>query len=100
MTPTRRSAVRAGENALNQSNDGQSAWWSFSIHWQPMRLGHRLVSDFALADVDAAGERGIFLAGFLDAEVRQHFEVAISHIGQCLRRGARVGAGHVRDAIV
>jgi hypothetical protein len=49
-----------------------------------VRFGHRLVSHFAAFDIDAADERGIFLAGLLDAEIRERFEIAIGHIRQSL----------------
>ena len=45
-------------------------------------------------------KRGLEAAGFGQAVVGEHFDVAIGHVRQRLRGGARVGAGHVGHAIM
>jgi hypothetical protein len=38
---------------------------------QNVRFGDGLIGRVATFDIDASDERGIFLAGFLDAEIRE-----------------------------
>ena len=59
--------------------------------WQSMRFRHGLVGHTAVHDVDAAGKRGLFAAGFFQAEVGEQFNVTVGHVRQCLRGGACVG---------
>ena len=43
--------------------------------------------------IDAADKRGLAFASFLQAEIGEQFDVAISDVSQSLGRGARVGRG-------
>ena len=66
----------------------------------PVRVRDGTMSQVAIHRVDAADERRLAFAGFLQTEIREEFDIAISNVGQGLRGGARIGRGHVRDAVV
>src|SRR5512140_674318 len=51
-------------------------------------------------DVDAPEKSRLDAAGLGEAGIGQHFDVAVSDVGEGLGGGASVGTGHVRHAIV
>ena len=67
---------------------------------QAVRRGHGRTGDLAALHVDAANQGGLQLARFRQAVIGQKLDVAMGDVGQGLGRGARIGAGHVGDAIV
>ncbi len=65
-----------------------------------MRLGHSFNHEFPILHVDATTQSRLASAGFFEAVIGQQFNVALRHIRERLRGGARVGGRHVCDAIV
>lgn len=65
-----------------------------------MRLRDSFDGEFAVAHVDAAEQRGLAAAGFFESVVSEDFDVALRDVGERLRGRARVGSGHVGDAVV
>ena len=65
-----------------------------------MRLGYGLASQPAIACVDPTDQRRLFFARALEAQICEELHVTVGDVGKRLRRGARVGCGHVCHAIM
>ena len=65
-----------------------------------MRICNAAAGDFPVEEIQAADEVWIFFECTRNAVVRDEFDVAVGHVCESLRRGARECGGHVCDAIM
>src|SRR6185436_679833 len=67
---------------------------------QSMRIRHGFARYQSIANIDAAGQRGLPLARFRQSKIGEKFNVAIGHVSQSLSGGPGVGRGHICHAIM
>src|SRR3954452_71954 len=65
-----------------------------------MSFSNSLIGDLAVAGVDPANQRRLFLTGALEAEISEQFCITGRRVAECLRRSAGVGAGHICYAVM
>lgn len=58
-----------------------------------MRFGHSFVGDFAAHHIDAAEQCRLAIERVAETVVGERLDEPIRHVGQCLRRRARIAPG-------